>query len=70
MSRIDPNRAAKEDLFFFYDMDDVKIRWDHVTQTAYQKFFGEQEFQCKGWSYFNKASNEGIEITREEYFND
>jgi hypothetical protein len=67
MSRLDSTRFKKEDIFFFFDMDNVKLRWDYVQGKAFQKFDGEVEFECSGWSYFNKAISEGVEISKEEY---
>lgn len=70
MSYIAPERFEREDIYFFYDVDDAKLRWDHRQAKAYQRFRGEAEFECVGWSYFNKAANEGVEITADEYRQD
>ena len=69
MTKVTSERFDIEDLYFHNDFEEVVVRWDHRTQKAFQKFAGEEEFECNGSSFFNRMVNEGIEITTEQYKN-
>jgi hypothetical protein len=60
----------QEDIYIYYDFEEVMFRWDHQSKQVYRKFYSEQEFAApipQDNRLYTDALLSGSEITQEEY---
>ncbi|MFY1665690.1 hypothetical protein [Pseudomonas sp. Pseu.R1] len=66
----DLSAFASRDVYLDYDFEEVTYRWDHLTQTAYVRFYGADE-SARPVSTDNRLYNDAVlygrEITKDEY---
>ena len=59
------------DVYIDYPYEGVKFRYEHATNTVYQKWYGESETRIPNDSeLYNESHSGGFAITREEYWRD